>query len=277
MDKTKARAKFAALLSLLEKYESLVVAFSGGVDSTLLLAAAKKALGGRVLAVSSVSSIHPEDERAHAVEMAGRLGVRQRLIDTGEMQMGIFRANDPDRCYHCKKRLFSQIWDIARKEGMDSVAHGANRDDLEDYRPGFRAADEFSVRAPLVDAGLDKPEIRCLAADMGLSNWNRPAMACLATRIPYGERITASLLKRIERAEAYLAEKGFSGNRVRCVKGAARIEVDEEDMTRFLEGAFRAGVVDHFRALGFEHVSMDLEGRIPGKMNRGLRRGGGEP
>lgn len=269
MDKIPAEDKFSALLDALKRLDSLVVAFSGGVDSTLLLAAGKAALGkDRVLAATAASSIRSSGETVYAAEMAGRLGVPQRVFDPREMDLKAFRVNDRDRCYHCKRLLFKRIREIAEEAGLAHVAHGANRDDLSDFRPGFRAAEEEGILSPLMTAGFGKAEIRALAGRMGLPNWRRPAMACLATRIPYGEPLTERGLRQVEQAEAYLDDRGFSGIRVRSSVGVARIEAAPEDLHRFLDPGLRAGLVEHFRSLGFTHISIDLEGYLPGKVNR---------
>lgn len=269
MDKIPAEDKFSALLDALKRLDSLVVAFSGGVDSTLLLAAGKAALGkDRVLAATAASSIRSSGETVYAAEMAGRLGMPQRVFDPREMDLKAFRVNDRDRCYHCKRLLFKRIREIAEEAGLAHVAHGANRDDLSDFRPGFRAAEEEGILSPLMTAGFGKAEIRALAGRMGLPNWRRPAMACLATRIPYGEPLTERGLRQVEQAEAYLDDRGFSGIRVRSSVGVARIEAAPEDLHRFLDPGLRAGLVEHFRSLGFTHISIDLEGYLPGKVNR---------
>lgn len=271
LDRARTEEKFSVLVDTLKDLGSLVVAFSGGVDSTLLLAAGKAALGPeRVLAATAASAIHSADETAYAAEMAGRLAVAHRIFDPREMDLAAFRANDRDRCYHCKRLLFRCIREIAEQAGLTHIAHGANRDDLEDYRPGFRAAAEEGILSPLMTAGLGKAEIRALAARMGLPNCRRPAMSCLATRIPYGEPLTERMLRRVEASEAYLCKRGFSGIRVRSSRGVARIEASVEDLPRFLDPGLRAGLVEQFRSLGFSHISIDLEGYLPGKVNRAL-------
>jgi pyridinium-3,5-biscarboxylic acid mononucleotide sulfurtransferase len=262
--------KMGKLLGILKDTGSLVVAFSGGVDSTLLLAAARKALGEKVLAVTAVSPVRPGNETEEARDIARALEVEHMLFPSEEMSLKGFVSNGPDRCYHCKKLLFRALKGIAKEKGLSLVAHGANRDDMEDYRPGSRAALEEGVVSPLVDAGLCKEEIRRLSREMGLPNWDSPASPCLATRIPYGTRITEERLKMIQEAEAFLHELGFRDLRVRSHGSVARIEMPGPEMDAVMDGNQRALIAQGLRRIGFEHVSLDLEGLISGKMNRGV-------
>lgn len=254
----------------LERYDTLGVAFSGGVDSTLLLAAAQRVLGQRVVALTGLSELHPSGEKEQAIEMARRLGVRHLLFETQELADPRFTANPPERCYHCKIGLFNTMRRQVEALGIGTLAHGANVDDLSDFRPGFKAAKEMGIVAPLIDAGLSKAEIRLLARRMGLPNWNRPAMACLASRIPYGTSIEKRLLARLDQAETALHKLGISHCRVRHHGSLARIEVDPADVIRLAEPRLRAEVVTALRALGYAHVCLDLEGYSSGKMNRDL-------
>jgi uncharacterized protein len=192
------------------------------------------------------------------------------VFQTKEMNAAEFLRNDPDRCYYCKRHMLQTIFQIAQNEGIEHVAHGANVDDLNDFRPGFRAADEAGMIAPLIDAKLNKEDIRFLSKAMGLSTWDKQSMACLASRIPYGSRITEEKLKMVDGAEAFLFEKGLKEVRVRHHGSVARIEVSRAEIDTFVTESFRKTVVEKFRKIGFAHISLDLEGYISGKMNREL-------
>ncbi len=263
--------KLEKLKEILSAYPTLLVAFSGGVDSTLLLAVAKEVLGDRVEAVTSVSPVHPKQDGEAAAELASGIGVVHHRIVTGEMTVPAFLANPKNRCYLCKTHLFQRVRKLAAQRGITAVAHGANADDLGDFRPGFQAAQEAGVVAPLLDAGLAKEEIRSIARSMGLPNWNRPADACLATRIPYGVRLSEALLKRVDLAEAALRESGVDGCRVRVHDNVARIEVAPEHFDKILSDPTRDSLVTALRKLGFDHVALDLEGYRTGSMNRALK------
>lgn len=266
--------KYDRLRALVERLPSLAVAFSGGVDSSLLLAVAADVLGRRVVALTADSPIHPARETRAAIAIGSLLKVRHILVRTDEMKQMTFRANTPERCYICKKLIFNHLMTVATDLGIDHVAHGVNRDDLSDFRPGLRAASEMQVVAPLVDAGLSKAEIRLLAQERGLPNWNRPAMACLASRIPYDTELSPSLLARVEAAENLLEDFGFTGGRVRCHGDTARIELaTPEDMARALADAWRTRLVQGMKAAGFTYVALDLEGYRQGSMNAPLTHG----
>jgi uncharacterized protein len=256
----------------LAQYASLGVAFSGGVDSTLLLAAARQVLGEKVVALTGMSPVHPSGEKAQALEMARQLGVHHICFETRELADPHFAANPPERCYHCKIGLFNAMRRQAEALGIGTLAHGANVDDLSDFRPGFKAAKEMGIVAPLIDAGLGKAEIRQLARRMGLPNWDRPAMACLASRIPYGIPIETGLLARIDQAESALHHMGIDHCRVRHHGTLARIEVDPGQVARLAAPGLRDQVVAALRAIGYSHVCLDLEGYTSGKMNRDLER-----
>jgi pyridinium-3,5-biscarboxylic acid mononucleotide sulfurtransferase len=269
-DQTQLGQKQERLDSILKKYKSLGVAFSGGVDSTLLLAAAQRQLGDKVVAFTAESPVNPNGEKEAAVEIALALGVRHVLFSSHEMDDPEFRGNPIDRCYHCKTDLFKTMWAEAKALGIESLAHGANMDDLSDYRPGFKAAQEMGVDAPLNEAGLTKADIRGLAKRLRLSNWDRPAMACLASRIPYGTPIDTATLSRIDKAERFIRGLGVAFCRVRAHGSVARIEIDPLDLVRFVQSGTRQELVKKLRELGFAHIALDLEGYSSGKMNRDL-------
>ncbi len=270
MDKDSLTRKKDHLLSIISGYGSLMVAFSGGVDSTFLLAVAHEALKKNLIAITARSPLHPVRENNAAVAFAESLGIKHILIESKEMSQPSFRANTKDRCYLCKQYVFSDILKIARDMGVEHVAHGANLDDLEDFRPGFAAANEMGVKAPLVDAGLTKNDIRALSKKMSLETWNKPPMACLATRIPYGTPINTRDLKMVEQAEDVLLQLGFGSCRVRLHDKVARIEVDLKEITKVLDQGIRQQIIEKFRAIGFFHVALDLEGYRQGSMNRPL-------
>jgi pyridinium-3,5-biscarboxylic acid mononucleotide sulfurtransferase len=253
------------LMSVLKKSDSLAVAFSGGADSSFLLAAAYQALEENVMAVTAVSPIHSRREKRAAIAFTKRLGIRHVLINSDEMNIPEFIANTKHRCYVCKKQLFKEIAKAADAANMSHIAHGANMDDLNDFRPGFKAATEMGVSAPLIDAGLTKSDIRRLSQEMKLSSWNRPAMACLATRIPYNTPISSDKLKMIEDAEEYLLSLGISQVRVRHHDSIARIEVLPAEFDVIIQ--HHQAVIEKLKKIGFLHISLDLAGYVQGSMN----------
>jgi uncharacterized protein len=264
--------KLNQLRSRLKDLGSLVIAFSGGVDSAFLLSVAQEALGDKVVAVTAVSAIHPRREREEAYRFTRERGIEHILIESEETRLPEFIQNTPDRCYHCKRSLIQQIGLLASRRGIPHIAHGANRDDLGDYRPGWKAAQEAGILAPLVDVGLGKEEIRALSREMGLPTWNRPSKACLASRIPYGEPIQVEKLRRVEEAEEVLAELGLKQYRVRHHGMLARIEVEPSDLERLVQGDVRHTLVERLKALGFLHITLDLEGFVSGSLNRALKK-----
>lgn len=270
MDEKATRLKKEKLIRYLKGLDSLLVAFSGGVDSTFLLAIAHETLGNKVLAVTESSSTYPSRERQEAIRFTEEKGIAHVVFQSDETHIPEFASNAPDRCYHCKKALSEELAKIAEERGIAHVAYATNVDDLTDYRPGLKAADEVGIMAPLVEAQLNKEEIRFLSKEMGLPTWDKPAMACLASRIPYGDTITNKKLKMVEEAEAYLAKRGFRQYRVRHHGSVARIEVESVEIDKINEPILRKSIVEKFKEIGFLHVAVDLEGYTTGSMNRAL-------
>lgn len=270
MNKADARRKKKDLIRLLRDAGSLLVAFSGGVDSSFLLAAAHETLGKKVVAATAVSDIYPLRERDAAVEFTRSRGIPHILFPSDQISLASFRANRADRCYHCKRYLYEKLIGIAEQKGINRVADGANFDDLKDYRPGIQAGREMGIISPLIDLTLRKQEIRFLSREMGLPQWNKPAAACLASRIPYGSSITSEKLKMINEAEEFLLEKGLTQCRVRHHGSVARIEVARSELKKVMEDNLREAILRKFKEIGFFHIAVDMEGYISGSMNRGL-------
>ena len=264
------RAREAALFDRLRQYPSLIVAYSGGVDSAYLAWAANRTLGERAFCITADSASYPERHRSMALETASRFGFHHELIQTGELENPAYRANNTDRCYHCKHELFTHLTAIARDRGVAAVADGNNADDRGDYRPGRRAAREFGVVSPLDDAGLSKDDIRVLSHEAGLPYWDEPASACLSSRVPYFSEVTEDKLQEIERSEQALRALGFRVLRVRHHGELARIEFGRDEMARAIEPAMAARIDSALRACGFKFVTIDVKGYRQGSLNEGI-------
>jgi len=272
MDPT-CRAKLDKLKRILRQTEGCAVAYSGGVDSSLLLTVAHEVLGDRSLAVIAVSSIYQSHESQLAVEFAASRGVAYVKITSDQLNIPGFSDNPPDRCYYCKKKLFSQVASAGRKRGLKIVADGTNADDVRDYRPGLRAAEELGVLSPLKQAGLTKKDIRTVARDVyNLPSADKPATVCLASRFPYGSKITADKLHQVEVMEQFLANRGFSEFRARHHGETLRLELSTKQMPRIFQPDIRRACIKQAEDLGFTYVAIDLKGYRSGSMNEVLER-----
>ena len=267
-----ASQKEARLLEQLRALGSVLVAYSGGTDSAYLAWAAHRALGPRSTAITALSASYSAYDRERAEQFAAEAGFRHELIATAELDNPLYVANGADRCFHCKDELFSQMDRIAAQRSVAAVAYGINLDDTRDFRPGHRAAAAHKVLAPLLDAALSKAEIRALAQRAGLTIWDRPASACLSSRIPYGTAVTPEALARVEAAEAILRELGFRQFRVRYHEALARIEVDTAELARAQQMQLATLVAPRFAPLGFSTVELDLRGYRQGSLNEALAR-----
>jgi len=260
--------KLEDLKQILKKMENVAIAFSGGVDSSFLVKVAKDVLGDKVLAITATSSIHPEFEIKDAKIFTAQNGIRHTIFKSEELKNENFKSNPPDRCYLCKKELFSAIKNIANKENIKYILDATNFDDLSDYRPGVKALEELEIISPLKDVKLTKEEIRALSKEMNLKSWNKPAFACLVSRIPYGIEITEKRLKMIERAEKYIMNLGISQVRVRYHDKIARIEINKNDIPLLLKHSDEINA--ELKKLGFTYITRDLEGYRTGSLNEVL-------
>jgi uncharacterized protein len=265
-----AEAKESLLLKEIAELPSVIVALSGGADSAYLAWAAHRAIGDYALSLTALSPGYSAHDRAVVEEFVRQLGVRHEFIETHEMDNPKYRANAADRCYFCKDELFTVLDVIARERSFAAVAYGVNADDTLDFRPGHRAATEHRVLAPLLDAGLHKAEIRLLSRRAGLPTWDRPASACLASRLPYGTEVTPERLALVERGEAAMRDLGFRQFRVRLHERLARVEIAPEEMPRAMSAEMAARIAAALKAAGFTYVALDLEGYRQGSLNESL-------
>ncbi len=265
-------AKYARLREHVRDLGSVLVAYSGGVDSALLLKVAHDELGERAVGALAVSPAYDDEETAAALAVAAQMSIPVITVATHEMENPAYVANGPDRCFHCKDELFDRLAPLAAERGLAHIAYGVNRDDLGDYRPGQKAARQHGVRGPLLDADLGKAEIRALAHHLGVPVWNKPALACYSSRIPYGTTVTVEALRRIGKAERVVRNLGFSRVRVRHHDTIARIEVDPDDLARIVAPDVREVIDRELRALGYLYITLDLRGYRTGSLNDALRR-----
>lgn len=261
--------KLEKLKGYLADLGKIAIAFSGGVDSTFLLKVAYMVLGDNAIAITVNGAIHPAWEIEESKKIANKIGVRHVVLDINIFENEDIVNNPPDRCYHCKLAVFSMIKEVAKSYGIEKVADGSNIDDVGDYRPGMKALRELGILSPLKEVGLGKGEIRMLSKELGLPTWNKPALACLATRIPYNNRITQEVLSMIDSGEYFLRSLGFTQVRLRHMGNIAKIEVLPEDISRVIE--LREEIVKKLKEIGYTYITVDLEGYTTGSMNRTIK------
>jgi len=264
--------KYDRLKTILKEMNSIVLAFSGGVDSTFLLKVAHDVLGDNVTAITARSSTYPEREYKEAVEFAASNNIKHITIVSEELEIEGFSENPINRCYYCKQELFSKIAKYAKENGINFIADGSNVDDLQDYRPGLKAMSELGVISPLKKAGLTKADIRELSRQLGLKTWDKPAFACLSSRFPYGQIITKEKLEMVDKAEQYLLDLGFRQVRVRHHGDIARIEVSSDERRKFFDEQIMDKVSEEFKKIGFLYTALDLRGYRTGSMNEILKK-----
>jgi uncharacterized protein len=262
--------KFQLLKDNMKKRGSAAIAFSGGVDSTFLVKVAHEVLGDKLIAVTATSSTYPERELKEAIKYAEDMGVKHLIISSEELEIEGFASNPKNRCYYCKKELFTKIKDVAKEHGVEYVFDGSNFDDTGDYRPGMQAARELEVVSPLKEAHLTKADIRELSKELGLPTWNKPSFACLSSRFPYGKKITMPKLKMVEEAEQFLLDMGLRQVRVRHHEEIARIEVSPEERVKFFDVEVMDKIGEKFKKIGFAYVTLDILGYRTGSMNEVL-------
>jgi len=263
--------KHEQLKEIFEAMGRVLVAYSGGVDSTLLLRVAKDTLGDRnVLAITALSPLYPEREVAGVKKIIQNMGARHLFIKSNELEIAEFKKNPPDRCYYCKRKLFGELLNLAKKEEISFIVEGSTLDDEKDHRPGKMAVQELGIRSPLKEALFTKVEVRELSKELGLSTWDKPSFACLASRFPYGEEITPEGLRMVSEAEDFFFGLGFRQVRVRHYQNLARIEILNEEMGRLMKGSLREKVASRLKRIGYNYVTLDLQGFRSGSMNEVL-------